>query len=1076
MLGPLRLVGEDGSAIDLGGTRLRMLLARLALEPGQVVTTESLIDGLWGEAPPSDATNALQSLVSRLRRSLRGDSRDNGSATLLESHPAGYRLSVKREDVDVYRFEQLAQHGRDELRAGQWGDSAAILRAALELWRGPAMADLADAPFAGTAAARLVELHAAAVEDRIEADLALGRHQEVLAELRTLVAEQPLRERRSALLIKALYLSGRQADALAAYDKTRRALADELGVEPGAELQQTHLAVLRRDPTLAPETTTPVRGSTLPARLTSFVGRATELREVLAQLTDARLVSLVGPGGAGKTRLSTEIAAARAADGVTTWFVELAGVGESADVAGAVLNTIGLREMRVLESSTSKRPAHPVDPIERLVEALASQHSLIVLDNCEHLISAAAEVADVLLASCPGLRILTTTREPLAITGEVVFPVGPLELPAPNESADAIGAAEAVRLFADRVASAHPGFAVDERNAATVAEICRRLDGLPLALELAAARLRSMTIEQIAERLDDRFRLLTAGSRTSMPRHRTLRAVVEWSWDLLEKPERVLARRLAIFAAGATVESATAVCADDELHAEDVLYVLASLVEKSLVQASQGGDRQPRYRMLETVRAYAAERLDDAGESNELHARFDQYFLEFAEQADPQLRGHDQVAWLARLTAEQDNLLAAGRHAADTGNADIAIRLAMASGWYYALTGRQRDAMELAKRVVDLPGPAPDYARAALRLFAAMGVAGLPDRQTMLDLRTELAASDAMKYYPVLAMVEPMLAIFTGDVGGATSASERARQHADPWARATAQLGRAFLAENEGQAAEAEREAIGALGAFRELGDRWGQAMALGQISERRTLRADHAGAVAAYEESIGLVSQLGTIDDLPELYARMAGQRARAGDLDGAERDIRTGLDAARDRANVESQALLLSGLANLSRRRGDLAAAGEHLDRAVQAVAEILRPEGHWRALHESVRAEIAVAKGEPEQARIALRRGFAAMAELPDLPVIAMLAERAAAMLMCTGDALGAAGLLGLATGLRGTPDLGNAELDELIARVRTSIGPDVYESAYQRGMELERESALAELRAVLGSEEDGAPPPK
>jgi tetratricopeptide (TPR) repeat protein len=354
-------------------------------------------------------------------------------------------------------------------------------------------------------------------------------------------------------------------------------------------------------------------------------------------------------------------------------------------------------------------------------------------------------------------------------------------------------------------------------------------------------------------------------------------------------------------------------------------------------------------------------------------------------------------------------------------------------------------------------------------LFAAMGVPGLPDKQTMIDLRVELAANESMKYYPVLAMVEPLLAIFTGDLAGAEAAAERARVHADPWARATAQLGRAFLAENEGQAEEAEREAVGALDAYRKLGDRWGQAMALGQLSERRTLRADHAGAVAAYEESVRLVNQLGTLDDLPELYARMAGQRARAGDLEGAERDIRLGLKGARDRANVESESLLLSELANLFRRRGDLAAAGEHLELAVSAVAEISRPQGHWRALSESIRAKIAVARDEPEVARAALRDGVAAMKDLPDLPVIAMLAEGAAAMVMCNGDARTAAGLLGLATGLRGTPDLGNVELDELVARIQAVIGAEAYESAYRHGAGLEREAALAELDAVLGESE-------
>jgi predicted ATPase/DNA-binding SARP family transcriptional activator len=1088
MLGPLRLIAEDGSPIDLGGARLRMLLARLALEPGQVVSTESLIDGLWGAAPPSDATNALQSLVSRLRRSLRGD---NGSASVLESHPAGYRLSVAREDVDVYRFEQLTARGREELKDGQPAAAAATLRAALELWRGPAMVDLADAPFAATAATRLLELHAAAVEDRIEADIQLGRHREVLAELRTLVAEQPLRERRSALLIKALYLSGRQADALAAYDSARRTLADELGVEPSDELREVHVAVLRRDPALAPAAeAAPARGSRLPARLTSFVGRASELREVRDRLADTRLVTLVGPGGAGKTRLSTEIAAMLAGDGLTGWFVELAGIGESADVAGAVLTALGLREVRMLESSTGHRPAGTVDPMERLVETLASQRSLIVLDNCEHVIAAAADVADTLLASCPGLRILATSREPLAITGEVVFPVGPLELPAVTEAPEVIGATDAARLFVDRARSAHSGFVIDEHNAATVAEICQRLDGLPLALELAAARLRSMTVQQIADRLDDRFRLLTAGSRTSMPRHRTLRAVVEWSWDLLEKTERVLARRLSIFAAGATVDSATAVCADPVeagphrvvgsdagLAAEDVLYVLASLVEKSLVEASQGADGAPRYRMLETVRAYAAEKLAEAGESAGVHAAFDRYFLELAEEADPHLRGHDQVGWLARLTAEQDNIQAAVRHAADAGDADTGIRLSIAAGWFYALSGRQREALNLAVRVADLPGPAPDHARAAMKLFAAMSKPGMPEKKAMLQMRADLAASDAMKYYPVLAMVEPLMAIFTGDLAGAEEAGERARNHADPWARATARLGQAFLAENEGRAEEAEREAVAALGEYRRLGDRWGQAMALGQISESRSLRGDHAGAVAAYEESIALVSQLGTIDDLPELFARMASQRVRAGDLDGAERDIQVGLAASRDRANPESEALLLCGLADLTRRRGDLDAATEHLDHAVSLLVDVARPEGHWRALYESVRARIALGRGRSEEARPGLARGYVAMLDIPDLPVIAGLTETAAAMLMQEGDPEAAAELVGLATGLRGTPDLGNTELDQLVASIRASIGDETYAAAHERAAALGREDALAKLRAVLAvdeSEKDSGPP--
>lgn len=1049
MLGPLRLVAEDGSTIDLGGTRLRMLLARLALEPGRVVPAEVLIDGLWGETPPADATNALQSLVSRLRRGLR---LENG--TVVESHPAGYRLAVARDDVDIYRFEALAARGHDELRAGQPGSAAATLRTALELWRGPAMADVADAPFAGAATTRLGELHAAAVEDRVEADLELGRHQEVLAELRALLAEQPLRERRSALLIKALSLSGRQADALAVFETTRRALADELGIEPGAELRYVHLAVLRGEVTPADNRAPATR---LPARLTSFVGRQQELRDVVDRLTTTRLLTLVGPGGAGKTRLSTEIAATLAATGVTTWFAELAGVGESADVAAAVLGAVGLREVRMLE-----RPPQSLEPVDRMVEALAGQHALIVLDNCEHVITAAAILADKLLASCPGLRILATSREPLAITGEAVFPLGPLAPP------------EAVRLFVDRAISAQPGFTLDEVNTPAVNEICQRLDGLPLALELAAARLRSMTVGQIAERLDDRFRLLTGGNRTSMPRHRTLRSVVEWSWDLLEKPELILARRLSVFVAGATVESAVAVCADGELPAADVVYVLASLVEKSLAQVATDGAGQPRYRMLETVRAYAAERLAEAGEDTTVHAAFDRYFLELTEAAD--LHGRDQIAWLARLSADLDNLMAAIRHAADAGDADTAVRLAMATGWYWALSGRQRDVVALVARVADVPGPAPKHARAALRLFGALGGMSMPDKEFIMARRAELAGTDAMLHYPMLALVEPLMAHYTGDHAGADEAMARGLNHPDPWGRAAAKLGKAFYAENEGMADEAERAATEALADFRSLGDRWGQAMALGQLSERSTLRGDHDGAIAAYEESIRLVIELGAVDDLPELRSRLAAQRARAGDLDTAEQELRAGLASARERKSMESDALLLCSLATIRCQRGDFATARELVDRSRALLIDIARPEGHYSALLHLTRAAIEIAEGQLDEARAALLGGLAAMAELRDLPVLAMIVERVARLVFAEGDAGSAARMVGIGTALRGTPDLGNPELARLIAEITEALGQTAYAAAYAGGAALAVDDGLAELAAVLKSTKDGGLPSK
>jgi predicted ATPase/DNA-binding SARP family transcriptional activator len=547
-----------------------MLLVRLALDAGRVVPNESLITGLWGEQPPTDATNALQTLVSRLRRA--------GIAKLLESHAVGYSLAVT--DVDAHTFERLAAEGSRLLKSGQATKAAEILREALDLWRGPALVDVAEAPFAAFAVARLAELRLTALEDRIEADISRGHESDVVVELYALTREHPLRERLAILLIRALHHVGRQADALAAYETIRQSLAEELGVDPGTDLQQVHLTILRAKPAEVAG-----NGSRLPAQLTSFVGRQRELSELNKLLAGDRLVTLVGPGGAGKTRLATE-AATRATGRV--WFVHLAGLREAVDVPIALATALGIGDTPIAEAPKVWPVRHP-DATKRLLDALADRADLVVLDNCEHLISAAAQLADTLLAGCPRLRILATSRESLAITGETLLPVGPLDLPDEYSTAGIAVEHAAVRLFVDRAASVRPGFTVDDSNVREVVAVCRQLDGLPLALELAAARLRSMTVGQIAERLDDRFRLLTGGSRTSLPRHQTLGAVVEWSWGLLTDSERTLATRMSVFATAATLDAITAICAGDDLPAGDVLYVLASLVEKSLVDAQRSG-------------------------------------------------------------------------------------------------------------------------------------------------------------------------------------------------------------------------------------------------------------------------------------------------------------------------------------------------------------------------------------------------------------------------------------------------------------------------------------------------------
>ncbi|HEX4815112.1 MAG TPA: BTAD domain-containing putative transcriptional regulator, partial [Nonomuraea sp.] len=573
ILGPTTVLDEDGAPTPLGGPRVRALLTLLARHAGRVVAADQLVEGMYGPHPPDGVANALQSQVSRLRRALGRD--------LVEFHPAGYRLVADPRDVDAHRFEALARGGRQALADGAPDRAATLLREALELWRG---APLADAPHAEAAATALEELRLAAVEDRVQADLDLGRHRELVAELRPLIAAHPLRERLRAQLMRALYGSGRQAEALTVYEEARKLLDDELGVEPGPELAAAHLAVLRADPALGapprpqatPQVTrqAPRRRQGLRAQLTSFVGRAEELAQVGGSLRGGRLVTLTGPGGAGKTRLATEAAERESGD---VCLVPLAPVSDAADVPRAVLVALGVRE--------ALRPTpDAVDPAVRLVAALADRRLLLVLDNCEHLVAAVAELTDLLLAACPRLRVLATGREALGITGESILPVAPLPLPPPE--ADDPLSYPSVRLFADRAAAVRPGFTVDAGNAADVAGICRALDGLPLAIELAAARLRTLSVADVAARLGDRFRLLTRGSRTALPRHQTLRAVVAWSWDLLDADEQRMARRLTVFVGGVRPDAADRVCGLPE-------EVLFSLAEKSLVELVDG-----RYRML----------------------------------------------------------------------------------------------------------------------------------------------------------------------------------------------------------------------------------------------------------------------------------------------------------------------------------------------------------------------------------------------------------------------------------------------------------------------------------------------
>jgi predicted ATPase/DNA-binding SARP family transcriptional activator len=729
ILGPLEVL-VDGVPLDLGGPRHRILLATLLVYAGKVVSADRMIEALWGETPPASAASMLHVRVSELRKALR----PAGEAADILTRGSGYVLRVDGDDIDAERFRRLVVTGRQVGSGGDHESASARLRDALSLWRGPALADVADRPFARAEIARLDALRVQALEDRVEADLAVGRHEELVVELTGLVNEQPLRERLHGQLMLALYRAGRQGEALEAFQAARTVLVERLGIEPGNELQRLQAAILRHDPALdqpraasAPRLRT---SSVLPTPITTFIGRRHELGEVRDELGNARLVTIVGVGGVGKSRLAVEVARRwvdEHSDGC--WVVELAALNQPGLLAQTLAATIGIRES----------PQHPL--VGLLTDRLAGETALLVLDNCDHLLQEAAELTETLLHSCPRLRILATSRERLGVTGEVLRPLSGLTVPLPGtRDVAAVRRCDAVALLIERAVVVTPDFQLSDRTVDAAAQICQRLDGLPLAIELAAARVNAIDVEHIAARLDDRFGLLAGGSRTALPRHQTLRAVVDWSYDLLSGPQQRMFERLCVFSGGFTLEAVEAVCVDTDENAAGLAGLLARLVDKSLVVAEPTNTAGIRYRMLETLLVYGLERLTGSGLADQVRQRHAAYILALAERAGAALRGREQSAWLARLRVEHNNIRAALDWSLGQGDAATAARLAGALYQFWDLHGHYTEGRRWLTGVLAMTGPMPPAARVRA-LLACGGLAAIQGDLADATARGEQAAS-----------------------------------------------------------------------------------------------------------------------------------------------------------------------------------------------------------------------------------------------------------------------------------------------------------------------------------------------
>ncbi|WP_037680952.1 BTAD domain-containing putative transcriptional regulator [Streptomyces griseus] len=1081
ILGVTQAQDTQGRDVPLPGPRLRTLLTALALRPDRTTTHETLIDEIWADDPPQDAPAALQALIGRLRRALGRDA--------VTSEPGGYRLTAAPDDIDLFVFERLVRQGTTALYDRADASTAARhLAHALTLWRGPALADLPDR----TAATRPDALRLEATRTHAEAQLRLGRAQDVVPHLTALTAAHPYDEPLHALLVRALRDTGRTADALAAYETARRALADGLGTDPGEELRTLHATLLNG--TTAVPTTAPARPAPRPPerlgnlrpRLTSFVGREPELAAIRSELHRARLVTLTGSGGSGKTRLAEEAAAGLP----QAWLAELAPLDRPEAVPGAVVSALGLRET-VLLANDLGTPQD--DPVALLVEYCAARSPLLILDNCEHVIDAAATLVETLLTRCPGLTVLATSREPLGVPGESVRPVEPL-LPD-----------QAHRLFTERAAAARPDAAVVLRDEQAVAEICRRLDGLPLAIELAAARLRLLTPRQIADRLDDRFRLLTSGSRTVLPRQQTLRAVVDWSWDLLDERERTVLREVSVFTGGWDLDAAEAVCTGP------VADLMGALVDKSLVVAApctRDGDGM-RYRMLETIHEYATER---AAEAPELRARAERRHRAWAralvERAEPLLRSAGQLPWISRLETELDNIRAALDRSLAAGDETEATALALAMGWFWWLRNYRNEGAQWVDRVLRLgasldSGAGPltgdaEHVADPLDAFLAApdGEVPHPLHGTRMDLRLlglfltsesppDEAAEDP-RYPRYIARVRahyeqggPRAARMPGVAWPLTAfhlrgsvdvlsvldtAVANCRVHGDDWAvGATLMMRTHMVVDSPGGLRRVDDDLAELRVLSRRVGDRWMWAQVCSAAGEAAMARGRLEEAEGEYREALRLAYEVGAYAESPFLMVRLAEISYRAGDRPTALATLDEA-DAAADRYGViDSRAFALLLRSHMALEGKDTALARELCD-AAHAMAAAGTPPPQFIAVLGLLEANVTAAERGPEHGLPLLADVLRqAVTDRCAEAITSAVVDSAAYLLTRLGDFPRAVRLLGAGDRLRGhprpTPE--REETERAVAAARAALGAERVAAESTRGAALTLEGVLREL---------------
>jgi predicted ATPase/DNA-binding SARP family transcriptional activator len=951
LFGELEVV-SGGVAVPVRGAKQRALLALLALNRGNPVSADRLIDQLWGDGRTAKPANALQAQIVQLRRTL-------GASAIVTSE-SGYALDISAADLDAARFEDLVAEGRRLSTEGEVARASAVLGDALRLRRGEPLSEFAYAGFADAERAHLNELALVATECRVEADLGLGRHNELVGELEALCRDHPLRERLWELLMLALYRAGRQAEALRAYADIRDRLVDELGVDPGSSLRELETRVLDHDPALvaeqpqAPGAPSPSLPGNLPEALSRFLGRDAELEQVGEAVASSRLVTLIGPGGVGKTRLALEAAARlREQHPGGTWLIELAGVADPEGVAPAAAGTLGAVRPTLGDAEPSGSTA------ELIARHLAGRSLLVVLDNCEHVIDEAASLAHTLVGKVPGLRLVATSREPLGVPGEILIPIAGLASPA------------AIELFVDRARAVQPGFDGDGPAKVIIDGICRRLDGLPLAIELAAARLRALPLSTLAERLDDRFALLTHGARTALPRQQTLRAVVDWSYDLLFEDERRLFARLSVFVGGCELEAVEAVCADDEFPGADVLDVMSRLVDKSLVTAPTLGET--RFTQLQTLWEYGTARLDDSDEANAVRTRHAAYYRRFAENANERLRGARGPEWSERLTPELGNLKTALDWHLGTGNIDAALSMVSGMAWlWFVNSDFAEGARWLASALGAEGGRRAELQATALvwhgycvgmsfspaagvveceQAIAVLRPCGDPIRLAEALLLGASVLIRAHQFSRSLAALSEAQVLLGPDdqrwLHGAHDTTETQMllgPHEHGWLLGTHDMLVSWNMASFGRLDEAQAAALSSIERFDAAGEVLLVVNALNALAGVAAAKGDFEGASAAYEALLQRCRATGQHPYLPFCLVSLAAVRARQGDAAAADHLYQEAIGCSY---NPWLSADAMVGQAAVARHLGDLLRARGLLDTAAARYRDADLPAGQARVL---------------------------------------------------------------------------------------------------------------------------------